>query len=179
VQGKLWGTIEVISPERLPADTEQRLANFTAPVGTAIANADTHLELAASRRRIVAASDEARRRIERDLHDGMQQRLISLALRLRAAESHVGADDDVLREEVAGVASGLATAVEPLKSGCRNRSRLPRATSSRRRWRTPPSMLLRPASRSRCSAPATAWCSPSATTAWAAPTRGAAPGWSA
>ena len=73
--------------ELLPADTEARLAGFTELVATAIANAEAQAEVAASRARIVAAADEARRRIERDLHDGTQQRLVSLALKLRAAQA--------------------------------------------------------------------------------------------
>ena len=64
--------------------TEERLERFTELVATAIANAESSEELAASRRRIVAAADEARRRIERDLHDGIQQRLIALSFRARA-----------------------------------------------------------------------------------------------
>ena len=62
----------------LPPDTEARLASFTELVATAIANADSRAELMASRARIVAAADESRRRIERDLHDGTQQQLVSL-----------------------------------------------------------------------------------------------------
>jgi PAS domain S-box-containing protein len=115
VQGGLWGAISVTSAELLPDDTEERLVKFTELVATAIANADTRMELAASRRRIVAASDEARRRIERDLHDGMQQRLISLALRLRATEGHMPEEQQALRGEVASVASGLASAVDELQ----------------------------------------------------------------
>ena len=67
-----------------PPDAEERLVKFTELVATAIANAEGKSELAASRRRIVAASDETRRRIERDLHDGTQQRLVSLGLAVRA-----------------------------------------------------------------------------------------------
>jgi signal transduction histidine kinase len=84
VDGRLWGTITVSSSgEALPAGTEPRLEKFTALVATAIANADSRSELDASRRRIVTAADEARRRIERDLHDGIQQRLIALSYRAR------------------------------------------------------------------------------------------------
>ena len=78
------------TPEQpLPADTEARLANFTELVATAIANAESRAELMASRARIVAAADETRRRIERDLHDGIQQRLVSLGLEVRAAQATV------------------------------------------------------------------------------------------
>jgi signal transduction histidine kinase len=85
VEGHLWGVISVASTEGpMPPSSEARLASFTELVATAIANADSRSELAASRRRIVAAADEARRRIERDLHDGIQQRLIALSFRARA-----------------------------------------------------------------------------------------------
>jgi signal transduction histidine kinase len=71
--------------EPLPADTEARLANFTELVATAIANAESRAALAASRARIVAAADETRRRIERDLHDGAQQRLVHAVIVLKFA----------------------------------------------------------------------------------------------
>ena len=88
VEGRLWGYILVGSTraEPLPTGTEARLAGFTELVATAIANAEAQTVVTASRARIVAAADAARRRIERDLHDGAQQRLVSLGLRLRAAQ---------------------------------------------------------------------------------------------
>jgi predicted ATPase/signal transduction histidine kinase len=90
VEGRVWGAIAVGSRrERLPQDTEQRLAEFTELVATAIANAESRAEVTSSRARIVAAADQTRRRIERDLHDGAQQRLVSLALELRAAQAAV------------------------------------------------------------------------------------------
>ena len=70
----------------LPADTESRLASFTELVATAIANAESRAALAASRARIVAAADESRRRIERDLHDGAQQRLVHAVIVLKLAQ---------------------------------------------------------------------------------------------
>ncbi|XVU28922.1 PAS domain-containing protein [Actinoplanes sp. CA-054009] len=115
VEGELWGLVTVNAREKLPSDTEQRLANFTDLVTTAIANAESRSELAASRRRIVAASDEARRRIERDLHDGTQQRLVSLTLAARTAAAGLPADRDDLREQLADVAGGLVAAVEELR----------------------------------------------------------------
>ncbi len=72
-------------------------------------------ELAASRRRIVSAADDARRRIERNLHDGTQQRLVSLKLSLDAAEAHVPQDRDDLQAELSHVASGLTDAVRELQ----------------------------------------------------------------
>ena len=89
VEGQLWGAIVVayVGGEFLPADTESRLAGFTELLATAIANAEAQAEVTASRARVVAAADQARRRIERDLHDGAQQRLVTLALYLRDAQA--------------------------------------------------------------------------------------------
>jgi signal transduction histidine kinase len=114
VDGSLWGLVAVLStgPESLPPDTEPRLAEFTELVATAISNAQARAELDASRRRIVAAADKARRRIERDLHDGIQQRLVSLALELRAAESAVPAGQEELREQLGGIREGLGSALD-------------------------------------------------------------------
>lgn len=115
VDGRLWGAVIVPGTEQLPADTEARLEKFTDLVGIAIANADAKSELAASRRRIVAASDEARRGIERDLHDGTQQRLVSLALAARAAEAELPPRSRDVREKFSRIAAGLAAAVEELQ----------------------------------------------------------------
>ena len=88
VGGRLWGVMVVTSErEPLPVGTEARLAGFTELAATAVANTEAQVALAASRARIVAAADQARRRIERDLHDGAQQRLVSLALMLRTAQA--------------------------------------------------------------------------------------------
>jgi signal transduction histidine kinase len=88
-EGRLWGLIFVGSTmeQPLPADTEARLASFTELVATAIANAQSRADLMASRARIVAAADETRRRIERDLHDGTQQQLVSVMLDLRQVQA--------------------------------------------------------------------------------------------
>jgi len=89
VEGRPWGLILVAytRDQQLPADTEARLASFTELVATAIANADSRAELVASRARIVAAAGEARRRIERDLHDGTQQQLVTLILDLQQVQA--------------------------------------------------------------------------------------------
>jgi signal transduction histidine kinase len=109
VDGRVWGAAIVGSsrPEPLPPDTEARVADFTDLVATAIANAQAHAELTASRARIVAAADDARRRLERDLHDGAQQRLVSLGLQLRAAEASVPAGLGSLREQISDIVDGL------------------------------------------------------------------------
>jgi signal transduction histidine kinase len=115
VEGRLWGTLSVSAKAPMPLDAEERLEKFSQLVATAIANADSRSELAASRRRIVAASDEARRRIERDLHDGTQQRLVSLGLAVRAAEADVPPDRGDLQGELSRIATGLDDAVAELQ----------------------------------------------------------------
>ena len=116
VEGHRWGAMSVASAdELLPFGTEGRLEKFTELLATAIANAESRSELAASRRRIVTASDEARRRIERDLHDGTQQRLVSLGLAAGAAQADAAADLGDLRAELSRIAAGLADAVAELQ----------------------------------------------------------------
>jgi signal transduction histidine kinase len=117
VEGRLWGLVGVSSTteQSLPPSTEERLTDFTELIATAIANAESRAELTASRARIVAAGDEARRRIERDLHDGTQQRLVSLALAARAAAAELPTESRELRERFSSIAAGLGTAVEELQ----------------------------------------------------------------
>jgi signal transduction histidine kinase len=117
VDGRLWGLIAAgsIEEQPLPADTEARLASFTELMAMAIANAESRAALAASRARIVAAADETRRRIERDLHDGTQQRLMSLMLELRAAETTEPCEVSQLRAQLAQTAQGMAGVVEELR----------------------------------------------------------------
>jgi PAS domain S-box-containing protein len=109
VEGQVWGMAAVGSsaPEPLPPDTEARIGDFADLVATSIANAATRAELHASRARIVAAADDARRRLERDLHDGAQQRLVSLGLQTRLAEASVPPQLDGLKSQLSRVVSGL------------------------------------------------------------------------
>ncbi|MCU1604614.1 MAG: histidine kinase [Modestobacter sp.] len=117
LEGRLWGFMSVLSTreEPLPADTGTRLAGFTELVATAIANAETQSALTESRARIVTAADTARRRIERDLHDGAQQRLVSLALRLRAAQAAVSTGAGELAAQLDPVADGLTDVLDELR----------------------------------------------------------------
>jgi signal transduction histidine kinase len=106
VQEATWGAMIVgsrLGP--LPADTEQRLMEFTELLGI---YAESRSELMASRARVVAAADDARRRIERDLHDGAQQQLIALTFQLRAAMAAVPPEFAELGTELRSVADGLA-----------------------------------------------------------------------
>jgi len=119
VQDRLWGALAVTMTRNTPPpDTEARLAFFTELVGTAISNAENLAELTASRARIVATADETRRKIERDLHDGAQQRLVSLALALRAAQMAVPQSGE-LRDELAHVAEGLVSVQNDLREMAR------------------------------------------------------------
>jgi signal transduction histidine kinase len=117
VEGHVWGVILASSagPEPFAGDTESRLMGFAELVATAISNAVARAELNASRTRIVAASDETRRRVERDLHDGAQQRLVSVALGLRAAAGDVRAGLDELRAELVRAADDVTGALDELR----------------------------------------------------------------
>jgi signal transduction histidine kinase len=117
VEGRLWGAIAASSKREapFPPETEAQIAEFTELVATAIANAENRAELAASRARVVAAADKTRRRIERDLHDGTQQRLISVGLELRAAEALVPPELTELEAQLASAGKSLTGAVEELQ----------------------------------------------------------------
>jgi signal transduction histidine kinase len=117
VDGALWGVVTVGSRETepLPADVEDRLAKFTELLATAIANAEGRAELDASRARIVATADATRRRIERDLHDGAQQQLVSLALQLRAAQAMVPNELSEHSAELSSVVEGLTGVLDDLR----------------------------------------------------------------
>jgi PAS domain S-box-containing protein len=117
VDGRLWGVLAVASQtDSLPADTEPRLVDFTALIGTAIVNTESREQLIASRARVVAAADDTRRRIERDLHDGTQQQLVSLALAVRAAEAEVPPGMTGLKAALSQAGVGLARATEDLQA---------------------------------------------------------------
>jgi signal transduction histidine kinase len=116
VDGAVWGLMTIASPYGpVPDHAENRLAQFTELLGTAIANTQSRMELSASRARIVAAADEARRRLERDLHDGLQQRLVSLTLSARTIAAMASRPADQLRSELAVLADGLGTSLDDLR----------------------------------------------------------------
>jgi signal transduction histidine kinase len=117
VEGTLWGVAiaGTSNPDGLPMGSESRIAEFTELVAMAIANAESRAELAASRARVIAAADQTRRQIERDLHDGAQQRLVSLALRLRSAEAAVPPELGDAHSELARVGAELNGILEELR----------------------------------------------------------------
>jgi signal transduction histidine kinase len=110
VDGRIWGALIIWSArtEPLPPDTERRIGDFADLVSTAIANAET-------RARIVTAADHARQQIERDLHDGAQQQVVSLSLQLRAVEATVPPDQQQLREQLSRVVAGLGAIASELR----------------------------------------------------------------
>ncbi len=108
-----------VDEQPLSLGTEARLASLTELVATAIANAENLAQLTASRARVVVAADETRRRIERDLHDGAQQRLVSLALALQAAQVAVPPQLGELAGELAHGGKGLAGVLEDLQDMAR------------------------------------------------------------
>jgi len=116
VEGQLWGVMALSSRRgSVPTGTEARLAGFTELAATAIANAEAQDALTASRARIVATADATRRRIERNLHDGAQQRLVCLTLDLRAAEADLSAGAGGVPEQLDRVAAGMDGLLEDLR----------------------------------------------------------------
>lgn len=120
VNGHLWGTVGAWSNQApLPPDTVERLSSFTELAAMAIGNAQSRAELAASRARIVAAADETRRLIERNLHDGAQQRLVTLGLGLRLTQDSVPEELPALRVRIGAAADELTEVIEELREMAR------------------------------------------------------------
>jgi signal transduction histidine kinase len=117
VERRIWGAMIALSngPEPLPADSELRLAGFTELAATAVSNAAGRAQLAASRARVVTAADESRRRIERDLHDGIQQRLVTLALGVQAVREDVPAERDDLRARLSQLHEELGALLDDVR----------------------------------------------------------------
>ncbi len=116
VQGYLWGAMIVISNEGpFPRGTETRIAEFTDLVALALSSTDAYAQLTASRARIVEAGDAERRRLERNLHDGAQQRLVSLSLALRLARTRLESDPGSANALLEAASQELATALEELR----------------------------------------------------------------
>jgi PAS domain S-box-containing protein len=120
VEGRLWGVMACAwTGGPAPRDAEARVAQFTDLVGTAIANAESRAELLASRARIVTTADQTRRRIERDLHDGAQQRLVTMTMKLRALEAVTAPKAQDVNREVAEIAAGLDDVLDDLRETAR------------------------------------------------------------
>jgi PAS domain S-box-containing protein len=115
VAGIMWGAVGIASAEPLPAGTEARLHGFCELVSLAVASAQARADLSASRARLVKAGDEQRRRLERNLHDGAQQRLVSLALTIRLARRQLETNPDAVSASLEGAAKELDLALEELR----------------------------------------------------------------
>jgi signal transduction histidine kinase len=117
VGGCVWGVIAASSKREtpFPRDTEARIGAFTELVATAVSNAVSRGELAASRARIVTSADEVRRQIERNLHDGIQQRLVTLGLQLQGMRDGLQRDRPELLAELSAVEDGLRAVIEELR----------------------------------------------------------------
>jgi PAS domain S-box-containing protein len=115
VAGALWGAVAITSEEPLPADTEDRLGAFCELVSLAVASAQARADLIASRARLVEAGDEQRRRLERNLHDGAQQHLVSVAVKLRVARTQLEHKPEVTGRLLEEALSELGTGLEELR----------------------------------------------------------------
>ena len=117
VGGRLWGALAAAtrSDEPLPEGLEQRLCDFAELVAQALANADAHEQLAASRARIVEAGDAERRRLERNLHDGAQQRLVALAVDLTLIGAKLEKDPPAARKTLTVAQDELAKGLDELR----------------------------------------------------------------
>ena len=115
VGGIIWGAVAVAAAQPLPADSEARLTAFCELVSLAVASAQAREDLAASRRRIVASGDEQRRKLERNLHDGAQQRLVALSVGLRVAQSKIESSPAEAGELLETMSNDLADALTELR----------------------------------------------------------------
>ena len=117
LSGRLWGAVMISSVEEaaFPADAEQRVADFAELVALALANAEAREQVAASRARVIEAGDAERRRIERNLHDGAQQRLVGLSLLLRLADKKLAEGDPGARQLLEQANAELADAQQELR----------------------------------------------------------------
>ncbi len=117
VAGRLWGALAAgtRSDEPLPEGLEQQLCDFADLVAQSLANADAHEQLAASRARIVEAGDAERRRLERNLHDGAQQRLVALAVDLTLIGATLERDPPAARKTLTVAQDELQQGIDELR----------------------------------------------------------------
>jgi signal transduction histidine kinase len=115
VEGRRWGALVAWFPASVPAAAEQRLERFTELVAITVANATARSELIASRARLMEAGDEARRRIERDLHDGTQQRLVALVLHLHELRAAIPAAEEAAHAGLEQVQRELKAVIEEVQ----------------------------------------------------------------
>ena len=115
VAGSMWGAIAIASEDPLPPDSENRLSAFCELASLAVASAQARADLIASRARLVKAGDVQRRRLERNLHDGAQQRLVAVALQLRVARARIGSAPEAAIDALDDAARELDTGLAELR----------------------------------------------------------------
>jgi PAS domain S-box-containing protein len=115
VAGSLWGAVAITSEDPLPEGAEDRLAAFCELGGLAVASAQAREDLIASRARLVEAGDEQRRRLERNLHDGAQQHLVSVAVKLRVARTQLETRPEITATLLDEALGELGTGLEELR----------------------------------------------------------------
>jgi signal transduction histidine kinase len=117
LRGQVWGALVAAGPPGIPfpVGSERRLTDFADLVAQALANAEAYRKLAASRARIVEAADTERRRLERNLHDGAQQRLVSLAIQLRFIAAALHRDPEAAETLLGEAERELAQALDELR----------------------------------------------------------------
>ena len=145
VAGALWGAVAIASEDPLPPDSEDRLEAFCELASLAVASAQARADLIASRARLVKAGDEQRRRLERNLHDGAQQRFVSVVLKLRLARARLAS---IRTPRPSCSTTPRASSTRPCRSCARSRAGCtPRSSASRAcgaRWRRSPSASRSP-----------------------------------
>jgi signal transduction histidine kinase len=117
VGGRIWGVLAAAttSDDPLPEDSEQRLNDFAELVAQALANADAYEKLADSRARLVEVGDAERRRLERNLHDGAQQSLVSVAIELGMVASRLESDPAAARRLLTTAQADLTRGLDELR----------------------------------------------------------------
>jgi PAS domain S-box-containing protein len=115
VAGALWGAVAIASEDPLPSETENRLGAFCELASLAVASAQARADLIASRRRLVKAGDDQRRRLERNLHDGAQQRFVSVVLKLRLARARLATHPEATADLLDDASGELDTALQELR----------------------------------------------------------------
>jgi signal transduction histidine kinase len=115
--GEPWGAVVATlnAPHSFPPREEERLGEFTQLVSLALANEESRTLLAASRARLMSTADEERRRLERNLHDGAQQRLVALSLLLRQIRGRIASDPGSVDELLSAASGELAVALDELR----------------------------------------------------------------
>ena len=117
VGGEPWGAVVVVAadPDALPEGSAERLVGFAQVVSLGLASADARDQLLASRKRLLTVADEERRRLERDLHDGAQQRLVAIGQRLHLAQRFLEGEQTQTREQLEISAAEVREAIEDLR----------------------------------------------------------------